>query len=268
MRCKEITEVLIDDVEDLGDKYQISMNDTKNNYPGQFIIGSMFCETVKKYISLRPPDKFSDRFSIRYWAGKCYRQTIGRHTIGGISEQIATYLQLPNPQRFTGHCFRRTSATLLSDSGANMQMIKQLGRWRSDVIAQGYVENSMHNRQMIFNGVIQKPHKNVDIKPSINTTSTSTSSSSAILTSKPLLSAYQTAIEPQTDLLKEPPTIGKVIIEPQTNFEDNISTTARVTIDTETDDLDVDINWKDFEDDFTVDNSTSIPQGKNYLFNS
>ncbi|KAH0535220.1 hypothetical protein KQX54_014995 [Cotesia glomerata] len=36
-----------------------------------------------------------------------------------------------------------------------MRLIKQLGRWRSDIIAQGYVENSMHNRQMIFNGITQ-----------------------------------------------------------------------------------------------------------------
>lgn len=89
----------------------------------------MFYKTVKKYISLRPPDKFSEKFFIRFSVRKCYRQNIGRHKIGGVLEKIPTFLQLPNSQRFTGHCFRRTSATLLSDSGANVQMIKQLGRW-------------------------------------------------------------------------------------------------------------------------------------------
>ncbi|XP_046598923.1 uncharacterized protein LOC107227667 [Neodiprion lecontei] len=37
-----------------------------------------------------------------------------------------------------------------------MQMVKQLGRWRSDMVAQGYIENSMHNREMMYNGVIRK----------------------------------------------------------------------------------------------------------------
>ncbi|XP_051165733.1 uncharacterized protein LOC127284374 [Leptopilina boulardi] len=35
-------------------------------------------------------------------------------------------------------------------------MVKQLGRWRSDIKAHGYVEHSMHNRQLIYDGVIQK----------------------------------------------------------------------------------------------------------------
>lgn len=32
-------------------------------------------------------------------------------------------------------------------------MIKQLAKWRSDIIAQGYIENSMHNRQLIYDGI-------------------------------------------------------------------------------------------------------------------
>ncbi|XP_043267094.1 uncharacterized protein [Venturia canescens] len=114
LRCDEITNMKVEDVEDLTDKYLVSINYNKNDYAGQFSIGNLFYDTVKKYISLGPSDKFSDRF------------------------------------------FIKTSATLLSDSGANMQMVKQLGRWRSDIIAQGYIENSMRNREMIYNGVIQK----------------------------------------------------------------------------------------------------------------
>lgn len=146
----------MEDVEDLNNKYVVSVNSNKNEYGGQFIIGNLFYNKVQNYILLRPTDNFSDRFFIKYQDGKCFRQPIGRHKIGEVPEKIASYLMLPNPERFTGHCFRRTSATLLSDSGANMQAIKQLGRWRSDIIAQGYIENSMHNRQLIYNGIIQK----------------------------------------------------------------------------------------------------------------
>lgn len=155
LRCDEITNLKVEDVENLGDKYLVSINFNKNEYAGQFIIGRLFYSKVSKYISLRPSGQFSDKFFLRYQEGKCHRQVIGRHKIGQVPEKIASYLQLPNAKKFTGHCFRRTSATLLSDSGANMQMVKQLGRWRSDIIAQGYIENSMHNRQLIFNGIVQ-----------------------------------------------------------------------------------------------------------------
>ncbi|XP_043267093.1 uncharacterized protein [Venturia canescens] len=156
LRCDEITNMKVEDVEDLTDKYLVSINYNKNDYAGQFSIGNLFYDTVKKYISLGPSDKFSDRFFIKYAEGKCFRTAIGKHKIGEVPEKIASYLNLPNPKKYTGHSFRRTSATLLSDSGANMQMVKQLGRWRSDIIAQGYIENSMRNREMIYNGVIQK----------------------------------------------------------------------------------------------------------------
>ena len=128
LRCDELTNMKVDDVEDLGDKYLVSINNNKNDYAGQFIIGIFFYQKIKKYILLRPVDQFSDRFFIHYQRGKCTRQNIGRHKIGEVPEKIATYLQLPNPKRYTGHCFRRMSATLLFESGANMQMVKQLGR--------------------------------------------------------------------------------------------------------------------------------------------
>ncbi|XP_063986126.1 uncharacterized protein LOC135167164 [Diachasmimorpha longicaudata] len=48
-----------------------------------------------------------------------------------------------------------------------MQMIKQLGRWRSNIIAQGYVENSMYNRQLIFDGVVQNVR--ADLQPKLLT---------------------------------------------------------------------------------------------------
>lgn len=147
----------------------------KNDYPGQFIIGNLFYHTVKKYISLRPTDNFSDRFFIQYQNGRCTRQPIGKNKIGEMPESIACYLKLDNSKRYTGHCFRRTAATLLSESGANMQQIKQLGRWRSDIIAQGYIENSMHNRQLIYNGITHETSK-TESKPS----------TSAEVTTKPI----------------------------------------------------------------------------------
>lgn len=62
---------------------------------------------------------------------------MGRNKIAEIPKSIAEFLNLPNPKSYTGHCFRRTGATLLSNSGANTTMLKQLGGWQSTSIAQG-----------------------------------------------------------------------------------------------------------------------------------
>ena len=52
-------------------------------------------------------------------------------------------VSLPSRYEITGHAFRRTSATILANSGANMERIKRIGAWKSDKIAEGYVENSL-----------------------------------------------------------------------------------------------------------------------------
>ena len=48
MKCNDIT--------DLGNKFVVSINLNKNDYPGQFMIGQLFYDMVKKYMSMRPVD--------------------------------------------------------------------------------------------------------------------------------------------------------------------------------------------------------------------
>ena len=42
-----------------------------------------------------------------------------------------------------GHSFRRTSTTILANTGADMITIKRHGHWRSDAVAQKYIANSI-----------------------------------------------------------------------------------------------------------------------------
>ncbi|XP_043473405.1 uncharacterized protein LOC122505688 [Leptopilina heterotoma] len=153
----------VQDIENLGNKYLVSITDTKNDKPRQFIVGEMFYDKVNSYSSLRPNDEFTDRFFVQYNKGKCIRQVIGRNKFGEIPQLIAEYLKLPNSKLYTGHCFRRTSATLLANSGASVTLLRQLGGWTSSNIAEGYVENSMTNRQQIFERII---HEAAQVKPS------------------------------------------------------------------------------------------------------
>lgn len=138
LRCDELSKLKVQDVEDLGKKFLVSINDTKNDVPRQFIIGEPFYNKVKRYTTMRGEASFTDRFLLKYQNGKFHQQVIGRNKIGETPHCIASYLNLPNPKLYTGHCFRRTGATLLSNSGANETMLKQLGGWKSTAIAQGY----------------------------------------------------------------------------------------------------------------------------------
>ncbi|RZB73476.1 hypothetical protein BDFB_014192 [Asbolus verrucosus] len=52
-------------------------------------------------------------------------------------EKIAKFLQLPNNKEYPGHCFRRTSATFLVNSGAHLTMLKRHGGWKSSRVAKG-----------------------------------------------------------------------------------------------------------------------------------
>ncbi|KAJ8975867.1 hypothetical protein NQ317_009652 [Molorchus minor] len=59
-----------------------------------------------------------------------------------------TYIDLYR-ELYTGHCFRRTSARLLADSGANLCTIKRHGGWKSSSVAKGYLDDSLENKKRI-----------------------------------------------------------------------------------------------------------------------
>ena len=57
-------------------------------------------------------------------SNKYTEQPMGRNTIGSIPKYIANFLELPSPDSYTGHCFRRSSVTALADSGASVSILK------------------------------------------------------------------------------------------------------------------------------------------------
>lgn len=138
----------------------VKLCDTKNKTDRSFIIRDQFLNIVKKYYELRPKPVNTDRFFLQYRGGKCTKQVIGRHKIASMPKDIATFLNLDSPHLYTGHCFRRSSATLLADSGANVLELKRHGGWKSDKVAEGYVDDSLENK----NNTIKKITKNIFLK--------------------------------------------------------------------------------------------------------
>lgn len=100
-------------------------------------------------MALRPANVGHRRFFLKYVKGKCTRNPVGINSFGKIPAAIARFLELPNPKLYTVHCFRRSSATLLADAGANLTTIKRHGGWRSSTVAEGYIEDSLENKNLI-----------------------------------------------------------------------------------------------------------------------
>ena len=72
---------------------------------------------------------------------------IGKNKIAKIPLKIASFLQLENPEEFTGHSLRRSSATMFVNSGENMLELQRFGGWQSETVARGYIDDSNVNRQ-------------------------------------------------------------------------------------------------------------------------
>ena len=64
---------------------------------------------------------------------------IGVNTISKVPYMIAQFLKLPDPECYTGHSFRRTSACVLANEGGTLLEVQALGGWRSPTVAQHYI---------------------------------------------------------------------------------------------------------------------------------
>lgn len=131
------------DVVDKGDIIVINIRQSKNGSSRKFVVtDALWIEIIKKYLKCRSHVNLP-RLFVGIRNGKATRQYIGHNTIAQMPNKIATFLNLADPSSFTGHCFRRTSATILAASGGNTLQLKQHGGWRSATVAEGYIEESL-----------------------------------------------------------------------------------------------------------------------------
>lgn len=128
----------------------VKINHAKNYKPRFFTVvpdGAInSVQIVKKYMGLRPKHTKHEHFFVFYNRGKCSVQRVGIHKIASVPKMVATFLGLPNVEQYTGHSLRRSSATILANTGGNVTDLKRLGGWRSSTVAEGYVEESVENK--------------------------------------------------------------------------------------------------------------------------
>ncbi|XP_063972557.1 uncharacterized protein LOC135160192 [Diachasmimorpha longicaudata] len=159
-RRQELCNITMDDIEDDGVMAFVTIPKTESDPERSFTICGEFYNMYKKYFNLRPRHVGTKRFFVNYQNGKCTHQVIGINKFGSMPRTIASYLKLPNPESYTGHSFRRTSATLLADSGADLATLKRHGGWKSKV-ARHFIEYSKEKKrklcQQITESVILRP---------------------------------------------------------------------------------------------------------------
>ena len=97
--------------------------------------------------------------------GKMFRNVpMGKNILAKVGFEFADELLLPNPQCFTGHCWRRSCGTNASDAGVNVTtLMAQLG-WSTPKTAIGYVRKSrITSYQMsMFLSNVQRQNKDLD----------------------------------------------------------------------------------------------------------
>lgn len=159
-RKDELCKMTVDDVADKGALILVKIPDSKNHQSRSFtIVEDNFLQLVRKYQNLRPKMTILRRFFLRYQNGKCISQPVGRNSFAKIPCEIAKYLNLNNPENYTGHSFRRTSATLLANSGVDVLGLKRHGGWKSSTVAESYVAESLANKIDVANRIFKTNNK-------------------------------------------------------------------------------------------------------------
>lgn len=139
LRCDELVKTTIDDIEDNGSILIVRIPDCETFVIDERTYGVNFLKLFRTYAALRPTNIGHRRFFIAYRDGKCSIQVVGKNTLGKIPSVVAKFLGKPNYADYTGHCFRRTSANLLSDLAGNAFGFKRQGSWKSSTVVDGYV---------------------------------------------------------------------------------------------------------------------------------
>ncbi|KAJ3662031.1 hypothetical protein Zmor_006398 [Zophobas morio] len=146
-RRQELVTLLTTCVKDCKTHILVNLQDTKTKTDRHFVIvpGNMeninLVELVRAYMALRTIKTPHQKFFINYVKEKCTVQAVGIHKIGNVPAVAAKYLGLENASSYTGHCFRRSSATILATVGCNMEGIKRHRGWGSLTVAEGYVDD-------------------------------------------------------------------------------------------------------------------------------
>lgn len=154
-RSNNLINLSIDDVKDNGSFFVVFLNDNTHKKQSFTIRDEECayspCSLLCKYLSLRPKNTNTKRLLVVYRKGKRVSQNVGYHTISSVAKKVAEYSKLEDPERYTGHSIRRTSATMLLEGGGDLLSLKRHGGWRPSNLAEGYIADSIGGKVQLKN---------------------------------------------------------------------------------------------------------------------
>lgn len=87
------------------------------------------------------------RFWRHYHWNRWTPAVVGHNPLAKTPKEIATWLGKENAEAYTGHCFRRSSATAYADATGDKIGLKRMGGWRSDSVVERYIAESKHEKK-------------------------------------------------------------------------------------------------------------------------
>lgn len=164
-RCHELARMCLEDLKDLRELYLVRIPVTKTKVERSFTVSGKYYEIVKRYVNERPVGCRLERLFLVYRHNTCLRQVIGKNTISKMPKRIAEFLGLEDVKAYSGHSFRRTSATLLANGGGDLLAIKRQGGWKSSTVAERYLEESVRTKkknEALITGAFEKEKNRVE----------------------------------------------------------------------------------------------------------
>ena len=162
LRCNEMANLVTTDISKSGDngywvEYSVSKQ-KQDNVRNKFYIPEKHASHITGYLDCI--GKHEGRFFCTFVASEkgnfesgTFKTThpMGKNTLAKIPSQIALFLNLPNHSTYTGHSFRRSSATLYANAGASSLNLKQHLNWKSDAVVMRYINQSTSQKVTMSN---------------------------------------------------------------------------------------------------------------------
>ncbi|KAK5647863.1 hypothetical protein RI129_002755 [Pyrocoelia pectoralis] len=197
-RCDELVNMKIDDVEDNGSILIIRIPDSKTKISRTFVVDGNSTNGVGLV-------------------------EIFRNRLVKIPMEIAKFLGKPNPEKFTGHSLRRSSATLLVDSGADSLSLKRHGGWRSTSVAERYVNDSLYAKRRATNSIIRGENSSLPvIQKTPSPPRASTSSDTMAIVSQPMSTSEPSNVLTSTNISSSKSLLGTGVTIDANNCTFNI----------------------------------------------
>jgi integrase len=113
-------------------------------------------KVLQVYCSFFEENDRKGRFLRYFHSGKGTQRNVGKNRIAEYPKRVAEQLGL-SPIGYTGHCWRRTTATLLAETDISLMQFKNAGGWHSDRVCQEYVAESTREKLQISSRISLGP---------------------------------------------------------------------------------------------------------------